>query len=72
MSTENNDVVNKNNVDMLINTGWFKKKLTKNKINITNTSDKNVNIKYAYTDRQNCFLSMTKTIMWFHCSVNKI
>ena len=44
-------------------TGWLKRKLTQNEINIKNTSDKNVNIKYAYTDRQNCFISITKTIM---------
>ena len=50
----------------------IKKKLTQNEINIKNTSDKNVSIKYAYTDRQNCFLSRTKTIMCFHCSVQKI
>ena len=53
-------------------TGWLKKNLTQNEININNTSDKNVSIKYAYTDRQNCFLSITKTITCFHCSVQKI
>ena len=50
----------------------IKKNLTQNEINIKNTSDTNVSIKYAYTDRQNCFLSITKTIMCFHCSVQKI
>ena len=45
------------------NTGRFKKHLTQNEINLKNTCDDNVNIKYAYIDRQNSFLSITKTIL---------
>ena len=59
-------------VHCITHTGWLKKNLTQNEINITNTSDNNVSIKYTYTDRQNCFLSRTKTITCFHCSVQKI
>ena len=50
----------------------IKKLSTQNEIIITNTSDKNIEIKYAYTDRHNCFLSITKTIMSFHFSVKKM
>ena len=37
----------------------FQKTLDQNEINITNTSNKNIKIKYAYSDRHNCFLSLT-------------
>ena len=39
------------------------KKMIQNEINIKNTSDNICNVKYANTDRENCFLSITKTIM---------
>ena len=36
------------------------KKMTQNEIDIKNSSDKNIDIKHAYTNKQNWFLSITK------------